>query len=282
MLYIGAAFALLAVIILWYFGVFKRQKASSEGDNPEGGVDLSRKLIQAKGALSETMLNRLNDYGIQQVPEAIELWPRIAPEIKKELVDFWESQGFIKDYLSDLGTKDEGKRAEAARILISLKEKRIIPLLVDALSQPEKYLPARVAEVLAAFGTDTVDYLSGMLFDLPDKTKSLAIDILQEIADDRAVVPLIKELAAESPEIRQKAVSALGEIGNPKALENLINLMGDVEWKVRSMTARALGQLGCPEAIPVLQKALNDEAWWVRVNARDALDKLVVNEKKHA
>jgi hypothetical protein len=279
----AAAFVLVAlIIILCYFCVKRKKISCKENSGQKWQGDLPRKLIQAKGALSKSLFKRLNEYGIEQVPEIVEFWPKISPEIKKELVDFWESQGYLNHYVNALGAKDEGRQAEAAYILVNLKEKRLIPLLVDALSQPEKYLPARVAEVLVAFGPGVVDYLCGILCDLPEGTKCLVIDILQEIADDRAVVPLMKELADESPRIRQKAVSALGEIGNPNALENLIPLMGDVDEKVRSMTARALGRLGCFEAIPVLKKALNDEAWLVRVNARDALDKLTVPEEKHA
>lgn len=268
------AVLIIALTLLFFIYKNNENKRYQEIDARNVSFDWVKALIRAEGKLPEKTRDRLKEEGAKGVPPVMEVWESLTPDVRNEITDIWETQGLIDEYINALASNKEGERIAAAGVLIKLKDKRVLPRLVKALEQPDKYLPARVAEVLTALEEDTAEHLSAVLSEMPEKTKSLCIDILQEIRDERTSEALIRELANGSAEIRKKAAAALGEVGSTRAVDSLILLMKDTDGGVRSWAAKALGQIGIPSAIPVLKQAESDEDWCVRVNAKEALKRL--------
>ncbi len=100
----------------------------------------------------------------------------------------------------------------------------------------------------------------------------LAIDILGEIADERAIETIRGYLAAHPESTTAK--KAIKKIGDPQAFEQYITDLKSGEEEVREIAASALGKIGDPRAIEHLAAALNDTHIFVRRNAVRALGKI--------
>lgn len=120
---------------------------------------------------------------------------------------------------------------------------------------------------------------------------------LHEIADKKAVVPLIKalknsqdvpkyimyytpeqrgwleDLAKEEWDVRRGVAFALSKIGKP-AVEPLIKLLEDSNNNIRFFAINALGIIGDERAVEPLIDALNDKDTNVRRITADALGKI--------
>ena len=98
-----------------------------------------------------------------------------------------------------------------------------------------------------------------------------AATALGDLADARAVDPLIDALASSNWRIRQAATVALGRIGDPRAIEPLVAALADRDWHVGQAAAAALGGIGDPRAIEPLVAALLASDAEVRRAASEAL-----------
>ncbi|MEL7567628.1 MAG: HEAT repeat domain-containing protein [Dehalobacterium sp.] len=275
-------FFIIAMITLIFIGgsLFLIRKRNLTGKNQKNLTDdLINRVKNSPDKISEKLLMRMKDKGVDFVPQIAEIWPELSPEKRDQLWEFWESEGYIDVFIKGLGAKNEERRMEAAQVLTLINNKKLLIPLMDALTLPDQYVPARVAEVLLSFGPDAVELMTGRLTDLPDEAKCLVISILEELEDPQAIPFLIKELSHPSPQVRMKTVEALGQIGNGEIVDSIIPMMEDNDWGVRSRAAKALGKMNNGKAIPALEQALQDEAWWVRANAQEALKRIALTKE---
>ena len=112
--------------------------------------------------------------------------------------------------------------------------------------------------------------------------RKAAAQALGNIADPRAVEPLINTLKDEDLYVRKAAAQALGNTADPRAVEPLINTLKDEDLSVREAAAdalimlgepavKALGNIGDPLAVDLLIAFLEDDRWSVRKAAAEAL-----------
>ncbi|MEI7529605.1 MAG: HEAT repeat domain-containing protein, partial [Elusimicrobiota bacterium] len=66
---------------------------------------------------------------------------------------------------------------------------------------------------------------------------------LVRVGDQRAVEPLIKELANRSPSVLALAAKALGTLGDKRAVNPLEEALKDEAKEVRKAAAAALGKI---------------------------------------
>lgn len=98
--------------------------------------------------------------------------------------------------------------------------------------------------------------------------QQIAADILGEIADTRAVTPLILALEAGYSGTRLSAAQSLGKLGDPLAIEPLLSLLQDGVESVQHASASALLKL---RAIDSLIDALRSPTACIRVAVAQAL-----------
>lgn len=267
-------FLLITLLLIGaFFCLMRKRKAPVKKEEDLPG-DIISQLRKNSGKMTEELFIQVQEEGINLIPRLKEIWQELSPKIQEELWEFWESQGYIDTYIKRLGAKDEVQCVEAAQVLMSLKNKKLILPLIDALTKPAQYVPARVAEVLLAYGSDAAEIMALRLPELPLEAKCQVISILEELGDSQGIPCLLQELAHPSPQVRMKAVDALGEVGSQEISESLIMMMNDPDWGVRARAAKALGKIKAPQGIPVLEMALQDDAWWVRKNAEEAIKKI--------
>ncbi|HHT62611.1 MAG: HEAT repeat domain-containing protein [Bacillota bacterium] len=267
-----AAFITLALV--WGVWCVLGRRGASVKKKEDSLGDIGDQLCRISGQISPELFTQIKEEGIDLIPKLVSHWPEISPEIREQLWDFWESQGYIDNYIKRLGSKNEEVCIEAAQVLMKLKNKKLILPLVDALMAPDQFVPARVGEVLLSYGSDASEVMIRRLPELPPEARCQVISILEEFGNPQAVSCLLNELTHPSSQVRIKAVDALGTLGNGKITESLIKMMDDADWKVRAAAAKALGKTQAPQGIPALEKALKDEAWWVRKNAEEAIKKI--------
>ena len=87
-------------------------------------------------------------------------------------------------------------------------------------------------------------------------------------------MPLIGLLDDEVARVREAAMNALGEIADPRAVDPILPRLQDKDLKPRISAAIALGAIGNREAIPALIRSMGDPAPEVRLAAAAALEKL--------
>jgi len=267
-------FGLVVLVLLGaVYLLKKKRKAGAEGQQelPEDPLGNLKKI---SGRLPEKLLLHMKEAGIDLVPVIVKSWPELAPDIREQLQEFWEAQGYLDIFIQRLGAKNEEQCLEAAQVLMGLKNKNLLLSLIDTFTKPGQYVPARVADVILSYGAEAVPPLLRRLPELPLEAKCQVISILEEFGNRQAVPGILKELSHPSPQVRAKAVDALGELGDQEIAGNLISMMQDQDWGVRARAAKALGKIKASQARPVLEEALLDEAWWVRSNAKEALKRI--------
>lgn len=204
----------------------------------------------------------------------------------------WAERAFAARYLGEIGSagaveplirvmrntreEDRDVRMAAGRALGRIRDPRALEPLLESLSAPESWLPARIAEVVLEFGDAAFEPLLARLGRHDDPAgRAWAAEILGDLRNPKAVPALITCLNDLSDQVRARAASALGKLQDRRAVPELIRIMlSDPVPYVRIQVVRALGALGDPRALHHLIDALKDGEWWVRIRVVEALEQL--------
>lgn len=154
--------------------------------------------------------------------------------------------------LAGLKTTDFGARLEAVRKVVQAGPAAVPPLLA-ALDE------AWVQDVSPSYRGDV---------------REAVVQCLGEIADPRAVSPLLALLQDGAWGVRTSAVAALGKVHDVRAVEPLLRALEDGNGSVRKNAALALAEIGDKRAIEPLQKMRNETNEIVRKAVAEALTKL--------
>jgi HEAT repeat protein len=112
---------------------------------------------------------------------------------------------------------------------------------------------------------------TSQLQDKDDNARKEAVKALGELADPRAIEPLIEIL--KDWKVQTETVQALVKIGEP-AIDPLIEVLKDENWRIRKGAVQALGEIGVPRAVAPLLGALKDHDSDVQKEAVRALGKI--------
>lgn len=157
-----------------------------------------------------------------------------AYELSKILLadpDALEDEPGVKAELRHLfqESEDEEMRRYLALVLGRTRDPQVVPLLVDALDDPDSQIRIYALWGLGASGAPS------------------------------ARGPLEEALADEDPGIRKIAAYALGELGLPETAPALRARLDDPVTDVRWNAALSLARLGDPAGVPVLERMLDRE-----------------------
>ncbi|MBR5430292.1 MAG: HEAT repeat domain-containing protein [Firmicutes bacterium] len=177
----------------------------------------------------------------------------------------------LRSFVEMLASRDEAEQRSAVRLLSSLKEPQMLPMLVLALVRPDVFLPARVAEVFLSMPKEAAALLSYILPELDDKHKQSVLEIIAQTGVSYDPANVIACLDHSDLRIRSAAMQALGGGHITEALPQLLSAANDRNWQVRAAAAKALGMMGDSRAIPALQALTHDTEGWVGESARQAL-----------
>lgn len=160
-----------------------------------------------------------------------------------------------------LGDKSLGRRYVAAWALGEIGESTGVPALLQALNDNDTEVRKYATRALIKLNQDAVEPLIAYLATAPQQGGAGAIRALGDIADSRALTPLLAQVDGVN---REEVFLALGKLRDPRAEGALLKGLADPEWKVRMNAAMALGPVGSQAAIAPLQRTLEDDVHVVR------------------
>ena len=269
---------------------------------------LPKKLLIAKHGWTEELADLCKKEGLNGIFIILPLYKDFYPHIKQGYAELAQQERFMRLYISRLGdprfdietglslwavdpdesalpalvellgNRDEDVRMAAVNFLSQLKDKRTIPYLVGALMQPQRYVVARVVEVLVCFGNTAAIALSRLLPELSGQAQLTVLESLSVFPPTYPMKPIYECLLAPREQVRMFAARVFGESRCREAIPSLVEALNDVSWQVRAAAIKSLGQLGAIEAYQEIKKMEDDDAWYVRVNCKEALNVLKQTE----
>ncbi|MCJ7458715.1 MAG: HEAT repeat domain-containing protein [candidate division Zixibacteria bacterium] len=105
-------------------------------------------------------------------------------------------------------------------------------------------------------------------------SKETALEVLQEVKDQKIIQKFIEKTKAKESYVRWSAADALGQIKSEQAVSPLLELLKDKESDVRWSAAVALGQIKSDQAVSPLLELLKAKESYVRGSAADALGQI--------
>lgn len=160
-----------------------------------------------------------------------------------------------------LGDKSLGRRYVAAWALGEIGAPAGIPALLQALNDDDSEVRKYATRALIKLNQSAVEPLIAYLATAPPQGGAGAIRALGDIADPRALSPLLAQVDGVN---REEAFLALGKLKDPRAEGALLKGLIDPDWKVRMKAAMALGPVGSTAAVAPLQRTLEDDVHVVR------------------
>ncbi len=131
----------------------------------------------------------------------------------------------IDAVLQLLGSEDEFMRRTAMEILNTTKDKRVFDHLIAALNDYDWWVRERAIDALANLGDKrAAPYLMALLPG-EDEATTVVIRALAQIADTRAVEPIIAKLNSTEERIQREAIGALGVLTDAAHLEKVLGAL---------------------------------------------------------
>lgn len=177
-------------------------------------------------------------------------------------------EGYRTDKLiRDLESKEAEVRMNAAIDLGKQNDPRVVPPLIAALKDKDRYVSLRAEESLVALGPVAFETLTGALRNREEASRPMIARIIGKIMDLRGMDPLKELLEDSNPalakeardallkilstalkesrlDLRLKAAKMLQDVPDPAAVEPLIGALRDKDGNVRQRAATALGNIG--------------------------------------
>lgn len=171
-----------------------------------------------------------------------------------------------------MADRNEEVRLAAAASLKKVKDPSVAPMLIEALKFPNKWLPARVAEVLLSLGEVSVTALEGALSDDDPVIRGYVVELLGELGQGVSAPALYPTLKDENSNVRLQAARVLGKLSSSESVGPLVELLNDRETKVKVQAVRSIGKIGGAEAVKQLERVLvSEEDPLIHIAALDSL-----------
>jgi HEAT repeat protein len=183
----------------------------------------------------------------------------------------------VLEEIAALKDEDWALREDAATLLGEFRDSRAVGPLVEALHDEDRAVRDAATAALRKIGAAVVPALLAALQDPNGNVQELAVAVLKDLPDPRAVEPLIGCLTNKNWIVRMHAAKGLGLAGGERAVAPLIPLLMDSVKAVRVDATEALARIGRP-ALASLLVALRHEAWILRLHACEALGKIGADE----
>jgi len=181
----------------------------------------------------------------------------------------------VLEEIAALKDEDWALREEAATLLGEFADPRGVTPLVDVLQDEDRAVRDAATAALRKIGQAAVPTLISVLRHPNGNVQEAAVSILKDLADPRALDPLIECLTSLNWVVRMHAARGLGVLGEERAVPSLVPLLVDRVKAVRVEATDALARIG-RLALATLVAALRHHEWILRLHACEALGKIGV------
>jgi HEAT repeat protein len=168
-----------------------------------------------------------------------------------------------------------GVRVKAAEALGAIGEAQAIGPLIACMQRDNPTVGSTIADILIQFGEPVVPPVLRLLEQPQNNIQRLAVYILGQLKDQRAIPPLLKLLSHPDPVLAYRAARALSGFGEP-VIAPLLQALSSHDRRLRERAAYALGHTGAAQAAGPLLKLLS-KRWehpYVQQASYDALVRL--------
>lgn len=167
--------------------------------------------------------------------------------------------------LADALTDDDLEVVKAATAALGqMKDPLAIKPLIGLLDHPDQLVRYNAKKALENFGRQAVYPLVSTFRSQIEQKVLGAVQVLGNIRDERAVVPMDELLAHPSDVVRRAAAEALGEIGGNRSITHLIEHLSDPDPVVQHAAAESLEKLKPMSVMPLvaaLHSADSNRVW---------------------
>lgn len=183
----------------------------------------------------------------------------------------------VLEEIAALKDDDWALREDAATLLGEFGDPRAVAPLMEVLHDEDRAVREAATGALRKIGSAAVPALIAALQDPNGNVQEIAVAVLKDRPEPRAVEPLIGCLTNKNWIVRMHAAKGLGIAGDARAIAHLVPLLIDPVKAVRVDATDALARIGRP-ALATLLAALRHEAWILRLHACEALGKIGAEE----
>ena len=183
----------------------------------------------------------------------------------------------VLEEIAALKDDDWALREDAATLLGEFGDPRAVAPLMEVLHDEDRAVREAATGALRKIGAAAVPALIAALQDPNGNVQEIAVAVLKDLPDPRALEPLIGCLTNKNWIVRMHAAKGLGIVDDARAVAQLVPLLIDPVKAVRVDATDALARIGRP-ALATLLAALRHEAWVLRLHACEALGKMGAEE----
>ncbi|MCA9530595.1 MAG: PilT/PilU family type 4a pilus ATPase [Myxococcales bacterium] len=173
-----------------------------------------------------------------------------------------------------LRTQTDDLRIAAIDALEAMAVDDILPLLVEALSDPRQVVRNRAVEAVRHVARDSnIDIARTVLWLLKShdvNVRRMAAELASEIkgSTDSLIPRLLRHLRDEDWWVRERVTDALVELAGKSLTKHVLVYLRDDADVVRRYAVGALRRVKDPRSLePLMHVALNDPDWWTREDA---------------
>jgi HEAT repeat protein len=175
----------------------------------------------------------------------------------------------LKELVEATASTNTAKSMASVALLKKLADERTIPLLLVALLQREKYLPARICEALLPFGEAAGRALAALFDKVSGEDALLVLDSLGQMGKYCPLHVLVQAMHSQDIAVRQRAAVNTALVNPQNPVTFMEPLLNDKEPKVRAAATAALAEIGGDgehqEIILELKKIYErDQDWQVK------------------
>lgn len=141
-------------------------------------------------------------------------------------------------------------------------------------------LKIRTLAVNSLKGVKNEKIVQPLIETLKDEDILIKYDIAKILGDmgELTVEPLIAKIEKEDDDFKKFASLALKETKSKKAIDYFVDCLGNEDWSLRKIAIRSLGELKAVDYMDLISNATDDEDWGVRLAAIRSLGDLEVEE----
>lgn len=195
----------------------------------------------------------------------------------EEVIDKIGKEESLKILFEYLNNEDPDIRVRAVQVLAKIKDEKAVKPLINSLRDKDHFVIEKTKDSLIEMGKLSVLPLIKVLNNnYGADFKKRVVDVLGMISDERAVYPLIQNLADENDNVQQEIVIALVKF-RKRAIGPLIDSLNHDNSLIREKSAEILGEINDPSALDPLEDVLLDDNSKVRNGARIAINRIKKN-----
>jgi hypothetical protein len=276
------------------------------GDLDDGGMrrrptaqprDVLRAIGDGSHALPYEDLAALSDADDQTAAQLLPLWPRLAPERRRELLASLQrlaeedsTLDLNRVHLTALHDADPATRILAIRGLWEHEGEEVMRLLADLVREdPEGTVRAEAAGGLGQFvvsmefgllSDDGSEHLTEVLRDViedatqEDEVRGRALEALGASSEEWVAEMIADQYETGTPRMRLASIRAMGRNASDDWLPVLIHNFDDDDAETRAAAAMAAGELLLESAVEPLAMLVDDPDAEVQIAAIDALGEI--------